>query len=152
MRMPHDDDHCHERLIFTHDLAFLPLPISPFSADSGRVPEVTENRRNIHPCAVRLATCQYFGTLELRAQLQAFGTFRHDEKLMALPQFVRSDGPYPGPFTFPACSPALRNLSLEGLGPSGPVQEGIKSFVAARQLSDRPVAVQGWDHGCRCRE
>ena len=41
--------------------------------------------------------------------------------------------------------PALRILSLEGLQPSGPVQDGIGSFVAARQLSDRPVAIQDWD-------
>ena len=41
--------------------------------------------------------------------------------------------------------PALRNLSLEGLKPSGPVQEAIKSFVAARRLSDHPIAVHRWD-------
>jgi hypothetical protein len=41
--------------------------------------------------------------------------------------------------------PALLNLSLEGLEPSGPVQEAIKSFVAARQLSDHPIAIQRWD-------
>jgi len=41
--------------------------------------------------------------------------------------------------------PALRILSLEGLQPSGPVQDGIRLFVAARQLSDFPVAIQGWD-------
>ena len=41
--------------------------------------------------------------------------------------------------------PALRILSLEGLQPSGPVQDGIGLFVAARQLSDCPVAIQGWD-------
>jgi hypothetical protein len=40
--------------------------------------------------------------------------------------------------------PALRNLSLEGLEPSGPVQEVIESFVAARQLSDYPVTIQDW--------
>jgi len=41
--------------------------------------------------------------------------------------------------------PALLNLSLEGLEPSGPVQEAIKSFVAARRLSDHPIAIQRWD-------
>jgi len=41
--------------------------------------------------------------------------------------------------------PALRILSLEGLQPSGPVQDGIGLFVAARQLSDCPVAIEGWD-------
>jgi hypothetical protein len=38
--------------------------------------------------------------------------------------------------------PALHRLFLEGLEPSGPVPEGIQSFVAARQLSDHHVAVQ----------
>jgi len=31
--------------------------------------------------------------------------------------------------------PALRDLSLDGLQPSGPLPEGIQSFVAARQLA-----------------
>jgi hypothetical protein len=39
--------------------------------------------------------------------------------------------------------PALHNLSLEGLEPSGHVQEDIQSFVMARQLSGRPVIVVG---------
>src|SRR6266850_2222614 len=37
---------------------------------------------------------------------------------------------------------ALHSLFLEELEPSGPVPEGIKSFVAARQLSGHHVAVQ----------
>ena len=41
--------------------------------------------------------------------------------------------------------PALHSLSLEGFGTTGPVPEGIRSFVAARQLSDLHVAVQSWD-------
>ena len=41
--------------------------------------------------------------------------------------------------------PALHGLFLEGLEPSGPVPEGIQSFVAARQLSDHHVAVQSWN-------
>ena len=41
--------------------------------------------------------------------------------------------------------PALRSLSLEGLGATGPVQQGIRSFVASRQQSDHPVAVQSWE-------
>jgi len=41
--------------------------------------------------------------------------------------------------------PALLKLSLEGLEPSGPVQEAIKSFVASRQLSVQPIAIQRWD-------
>jgi hypothetical protein len=38
--------------------------------------------------------------------------------------------------------PALHSLFLEELEPSGPVPEGIKSFVAARQLSDHHVAIE----------
>ena len=41
--------------------------------------------------------------------------------------------------------PALNSLFLEGLEPSGPAPEGIQSFVAARQLSDRHVAVRSWN-------
>jgi hypothetical protein len=43
--------------------------------------------------------------------------------------------------------PALQNVFLEGLGPSGPVQEGIGKFVAARQAISHPVAVSRWDKG-----
>ena len=44
--------------------------------------------------------------------------------------------------------PTLENIFLEGLQPSGPVQEGILKFVAARQLSDHPITVSFWkrDH------
>jgi len=47
--------------------------------------------------------------------------------------------------------PVLRNLFLEGFQPSGPVYETIKSFVAARQSSGHPVAIQDWvrSHGQR---
>jgi hypothetical protein len=37
--------------------------------------------------------------------------------------------------------PVLRELSLEGLQPSEPVPKGIESFVAARELSGHPLAV-----------
>jgi hypothetical protein len=37
--------------------------------------------------------------------------------------------------------PALQNLFLEGSRPSGPVKKVIGKFLAARQLSGRPVAV-----------
>jgi hypothetical protein len=40
--------------------------------------------------------------------------------------------------------PALNSLFLEELEPTGPVPEGIQSFVAARRLSDHHVAIQGW--------
>jgi hypothetical protein len=37
--------------------------------------------------------------------------------------------------------PVLNSLFLEGLEPSGPMQEAIKPFVSARQLSDHPVVI-----------
>ena len=41
--------------------------------------------------------------------------------------------------------PTLENLFLAGLQPSGPLQEGIEKFVAARQLISHSVAVSRWD-------
>jgi len=41
--------------------------------------------------------------------------------------------------------PVLKTLSLEGLEPSGPVHEAIKSFASARQLSHQPVLIQRWE-------
>ena len=41
--------------------------------------------------------------------------------------------------------PALRSLSFEGLEPSGLVQDAIKSFVTARQLTDHPIVIQPWE-------
>jgi hypothetical protein len=43
--------------------------------------------------------------------------------------------------------PALQNMFLEGLQPSGPVQEGIGQFVAARQIASHPIAVTNWARG-----
>ena len=43
--------------------------------------------------------------------------------------------------------PTLENIFLEGLQPSGPVQEGIKKFLTARQLTGRPIALSRWDNG-----
>jgi hypothetical protein len=41
--------------------------------------------------------------------------------------------------------PSLQNIFMEGLEPSGPLQESIGRFVAARLLSDHPIAVSAWD-------
>jgi len=41
--------------------------------------------------------------------------------------------------------PALQSLFLEELHPSGPVQEAIEKFVAARKLAGYPIAVSHWD-------
>ena len=46
--------------------------------------------------------------------------------------------------------PALQNLYLDGLQPSGPVQEGIRQFVTARQVTDHPLAVSRWEKHWDC--
>jgi hypothetical protein len=42
--------------------------------------------------------------------------------------------------------PILQNIFLEELEPSGPVQEAIAQFVAARQVTNHPIAVSRWDN------
>ena len=41
--------------------------------------------------------------------------------------------------------PALESIFLEELQPSGPFNEGIEKFVAARRLTSHPVTVSRWD-------
>ena len=41
--------------------------------------------------------------------------------------------------------PSLQNILVKGLEPSGPFQENIGQFVAARQLSDHPITISDWD-------
>ena len=41
--------------------------------------------------------------------------------------------------------PALENIFLERFQPLGPLHEGIERFVAARRLTNHPVAVSRWD-------
>jgi len=41
--------------------------------------------------------------------------------------------------------PALRELFLERLKPSGWLWEAVQLFVATRQLSNRPITVQNWE-------
>ena len=41
--------------------------------------------------------------------------------------------------------PTLQNVFIERLQPSGPVQEGVEKFIAARQLTSHPIAVSRWD-------
>jgi hypothetical protein len=40
--------------------------------------------------------------------------------------------------------PSLQNIFMEGLDPSGPLQESIGRFVAARQLSNHHIAISVW--------
>jgi hypothetical protein len=42
--------------------------------------------------------------------------------------------------------PTLENIFLERLESSGPVQEGIGQFVAARQVSSHPVTISRWEN------
>lgn len=41
--------------------------------------------------------------------------------------------------------PALQNLCLEELHPLGPIEEAFEKFVAARRLSNRPMAISHWE-------
>ena len=41
--------------------------------------------------------------------------------------------------------PSLQNIFVDRLESSGPFQENIGQFVAARQLSDHPIAISVWD-------
>ena len=41
--------------------------------------------------------------------------------------------------------PSLQNIFVAGLDPSGPLQGDIERYVAARQLSDNPIAISHWD-------
>jgi hypothetical protein len=41
--------------------------------------------------------------------------------------------------------PSLRNIFVRGLEPSGPFQEKIGQFVAARQLSSHTITISDWD-------
>jgi hypothetical protein len=41
--------------------------------------------------------------------------------------------------------PSLQNIYVQELEPWGPFQENIGQFVAARQLSDHPIAISVWD-------
>ena len=41
--------------------------------------------------------------------------------------------------------PTLENIFLEGSQPLGPFHEGIETFVTARRVTSRPVAVSRWD-------
>jgi hypothetical protein len=41
--------------------------------------------------------------------------------------------------------PNLQNIFVEKLQPSGPVQEGVEKFVAARQFTSHPITVSHWD-------
>jgi hypothetical protein len=48
--------------------------------------------------------------------------------------------------------PALQNMFLDGLEPSGPVQEGIGKFVSARLVASRPIEVLSWANSDRDKD
>ena len=41
--------------------------------------------------------------------------------------------------------PSLQNIFVEGLEPSGPFQEDVGQFVAARELSGHPITISVWN-------
>ena len=41
--------------------------------------------------------------------------------------------------------PSLQNIFVQGLEPSGHVQENIGQFIAARQLTDHPITISLWE-------
>ena len=41
--------------------------------------------------------------------------------------------------------PSLRNIFVVGLAESGSIRENFEQFIAARQLSDRPISISVWD-------
>ena len=41
--------------------------------------------------------------------------------------------------------PSLQNIFVMGLEESGSIPENIRQFVAARQLSNRPISISVWD-------
>jgi hypothetical protein len=45
--------------------------------------------------------------------------------------------------------PTLRNIFLEGPQPSGPIQEAIGQFIAARQVTGRPIVASPWGRRTR---
>jgi hypothetical protein len=45
----------------------------------------------------------------------------------------------------PPVLPSLRCLLLEKPYPSGPVEDAIRKFITARELSDRPIVIRDWD-------
>ena len=51
----------------------------------------------------------------------------------------------------PTVLPALQNLFIERLQPTGPIQEVIGKFVVAKQLSGHPIAVRCWVRENRCQ-
>ena len=47
--------------------------------------------------------------------------------------------------------PSLQNIFVKELKPSGPFQEKIGQFIAARQLSDHPIAISVWDKNSKVK-
>ena len=46
--------------------------------------------------------------------------------------------------------PTLQSIFLEGFQPSEPVHDGIRQFISARQLIDRPIAISAWERYPKC--
>jgi hypothetical protein len=48
--------------------------------------------------------------------------------------------------------PALQNIFLESLQPSGPIQKAIGQFVAARQVASQPIGITRWENNLMWEE
>jgi hypothetical protein len=84
--------------------------------------------------------------LENMQWLEIFRPFITLKNLYLSKEFVPSTTPALQEFVgrITEVLPTLQNISLEGLQPSGPIQEGIEKFGAAPQLSGHPIAVSLW--------
>ena len=89
---------------------------------------------------------QYFspdwnGDIENSSWLGLLHPFTTVKNLYISEKIARSMGPALQEGRATDVLPILENIFLEGLEPSGPVQEGIGQFVAARQVSSHPVTI-----------
>jgi hypothetical protein len=80
--------------------------------------------------------------------LELLHPFRAVKKLYLSEEFARRIGPALQELVGTSVTEVLPNLQsifLQGLEPSGPVQEGVLQFIATRQVTGDPIAVSPWD-------
>jgi hypothetical protein len=83
--------------------------------------------------------------IEIMQWLEIFRPFIAARSLYVSATFARCIAPTLQEFIGANLLPALERLFVEGLQPSGPIQEAIGQFVAARQFLGHPVAVSRWN-------
>ena len=82
--------------------------------------------------------------------LELLNPFSAVKKLYLTEEFARRTAPALGELVGGGTTqvlPTLENLFLEGFQPSGPDQEGIEKFIAARQFTDHPITISSWSPG-----